>query len=358
MVPTNARYGCHLSENNPLSTNCNKEGYCYIYFSTRIWLQGKEVIPLERPLIEQQKQIPMSSRIPVEGELKATWRDYVTVTKPGINVSNLLATFAGIWLADPGSLNLLLVVYTLLGTGLIIAGGAVLNNFIDRDIDPIMSRTKERPVAAGRIHPQTALWMGILLGLSGMVLLMVLVNPLTAFLGMIGFFVYVFVYSAWLKRTTPLNTAVGGISGAVPPMMGWTAVTGTLDPAAWVLFLFMFLWQPPHFYALAMRKVEDYRKAGVPMLPVVRGFAITKRQVLLWIIALVPVSILLFATGVVGKIYLTLAIVLGTIYLVLAVSGLFVKDNDVWSRRMFFYSLIYLTCMQLAMFINATGPIV
>ena len=144
-----------------------------------------------------------------------------------------------------------------------------------------MSRTKERPVAAGRIHPQTALWMGSLLGLAGMVLLMILVNPLTAFLGIIGFFVYVFVYSAWLKRTTPLNTAMGGISGAVPPMMGWTAVTGTLDPAAWVLFLFMFLWQPPHFYALAMRKVEDYRKAGVPMLPVVRGFTVTKRQVLL-----------------------------------------------------------------------------
>lgn len=306
---------------------------------------------MERPLTEQ-----LSRAISVEG-LRATWRDYLSVTKPGINASNLLAVFAGIWLAEQGALDFLLVAYTLLGAALIIAGGATLNNFIDRDIDPQMLRTQDRPVAAGRIHPQIALWMGIILGIVGMVLLMVLVNPLAAFLGMIGFFVYVFVYSAWLKRTTPLNTAVGSISGAVPPMIGWAAVTGTLDPAAWVLFLFMFLWQPPHFYALAMRKVEDYRKAGVPMLPVVRGFAITKRQVLLWVIALVPVSILLFATGVVGMIYLTFAIVLGLVYLVLAVSGLFVKDDERWARRMFIYSLIYLTCMQLAMFINATGPI-
>jgi len=180
----------------------------------------------------------------------------------------------------------------------------------------------------------------------------VLVNPLAALLAMIGHFVYVGVYSLWLKRTTTLNTVIGGISGAVPPMIGWVAVTGSIDPPAWILFIFMFLWQPPHFLALAMRKVEDYRAAGVPMLPVVRGFTEAKRQNLLYVAAMVPASLLLVQMGVVGLLYLVVATVLGLVYIGLSLEGFFTKDDNRWARRMFVYSLVYLTVMLLVMIVD------
>jgi heme o synthase len=287
---------------------------------------------------------------------RARWRDYLTLTKPGINASNLMAVFAGFWLAGQGGADPLLLLTTLLGTALVIAGGCALNNVIDRDIDPYMSRTQKRPVASGKIRPITALWFGIGLTVTGFVILLVLVNPLAAFLAMVGHFVYVGIYTLWLKRTTTFNTVVGGISGAVPPMIGWVAVTGSIDLPAWIIFTFMFLWQPPHFLALAMRKVEDYRAAGVPMLPVVRGFAETKRQNLFYVASMVPASLLLVQTGVVGMLYLVVATVLGLIYIGLSLEGLFTKDDNRWAKRMFFYSLVYLTAMLLVMIIDPMLP--
>src|SRR5690606_15702912 len=214
----------------------------------------KEVDSVERPIL---RETMVRSDLPAGSAEKATWRDYLTLTKPGINASNLMAAFAGFWLAGHGQLDLPLLLITLLGTALVIAGGCALNNVIDRDIDPLMSRTQSRPVASGRVRPMTALWVGIALTVAGFVVLAALVNPLAAFLAMIGHFVYVGIYSLWLKRTTTLNTVVGGISGAVPPMIGWVAVTGSIDPPAWILFIFMFLWQPPHFLALAIRRMEE-----------------------------------------------------------------------------------------------------
>lgn len=284
---------------------------------------------------------------------KATWRDYYEITKPGINKSNLLATFTGFWLASGFQLfDFLNLLLTLLGTALVIAGGCTLNNFYDRDIDPKMERTETRAVPEGRIKPMIALWYGILLSMAGFIVLGVFVNAPTAFLSFVGFFVYVMIYTMWLKRTSVWNTVVGGVSGAVPPMIGWVAVTGTIDLSAWALFLVLFMWQPPHFFALAMRRVEEYRAAGIPMLPVVKGFAETKRQTLLFTLLLLPSSLLLFFTGASSWVYLTVAIILGVIYIILAIKGFYTKDDIAWAKMMFIYSLIYLTGMLLIMVID------
>jgi protoheme IX farnesyltransferase len=289
---------------------------------------------------------------PADRLAKATLRDYWILTKPGINASNLMAAFAGFWLAGYGAIDFALLLAMLAGTALVIAGSGTVNNYIDRDIDPLMKRTSDRPVAAGRIHPLTALWYGIGLSLSGVILLAALVNPLTSLLAAIGFFAYVFLYTAWTKRTTPWNTVVGSISGAIPPMIGWAAVTGGLEWPAWALFLFMFVWQPPHFFALAMMKADDYRAAGIPMLPVVKGFRETKRQMLAFIILVLPVSLLLFTGGVVSWLYVAVALVLGVGYLYLALAGWNKEPNETWARKLFLYSLLYLTVMQLAMFVD------
>lgn len=284
---------------------------------------------------------------------KATWRDYYEITKPGINKSNLLATFTGYWLAAGfhhfDFLNLLL---TLLGTALVIAGGCTLNNYYDRDIDPKMERTSSRAIVEGRIKPVVALWYGILLSIAGFLTLGLFVNPAAAFLSFVGFFVYVMIYTMWLKRTSVWNTVVGGFSGAVPPMIGWVAVTGSIDLSAWALFLVLFMWQPPHFFALAMRRVEEYRKAGIPMLPVVKGFIETKKQTLLFTVLLLPSSLLLFFTGASGWVYLLVAVVLGVIYIILAIKGFYAKDDIAWAKTMFIYSLIYLTGMLLVMVLD------
>ncbi|MGA8943483.1 MAG: heme o synthase [Thermoactinomyces sp.] len=281
---------------------------------------------------------------------RAGWRDYIEITKPGINKSNLIAVFAGYFVAaEMMELDFLKLFLTLAGTALTIAGSCTLNNFIDRDIDPLMERTKSRPVAEGRIRPAVALWYGLILAFSGLLVLAVGVNYLAAFIAFAGLFVYVVIYSMWLKRNSTLNTVVGGISGSVPPMVGWVAVTSSIDLNAWALFLVLFMWQPPHFFALAMRRSEDYQAAGIPMLPVVRGFYETKKQMLLFTVLLLPSSMILFYTGALGWFYLTAALVLGGIYIVFSIRGFYARDNRQWANRMFFYSLIYLTSILLAM---------
>lgn len=290
----------------------------------------------------------------VEGQTiqQATWSDYLHLTKPGITISNLMTAFAGLWLASEGSLNLKLAVLTLLGTAFVIASGAALNNYYDRELDLKMKRTKNRGLAAGRIHPRNALAIGIALLIAGLVVLAVFANPLAAVWGLIGHIFYVLIYTP-LKRVTTLNTVIGGISGAVPPVIGWVAVTNSMDMGAWILFLILFLWQPPHFLALAMLKVEDYRAGSIPMLPVVKGFAETKRQMFLWAATLVPASLLLFFHGNVGYLYLGTAIVLGIIYLVLLFQGFNTKDDLAWAKKLFGYSLIYLTTLSVMMIISS-----
>ena len=227
-----------------------------------------------------------------------------------------------------------------------------MNNYIDRDIDPFMVRTQNRPLACQRIRPKVALGIGITLGVMGFILLAIGVHWRAMTLAMVGFAVYVGIYSLWLKRVTPLNTAVGSVSGAIPPMIGWVAITGVLDIPAWVLFAILFFWQPPHFYALAMCRVDEYRAANIPMLPVVKGYWTSIRSTLWWVVCLVLVSFLLPLMGTLGVVYTVTAIVCGVVYLALSFFGLFVRDYKGWAKRMFVYSLIYLTMIQLAILVD------
>lgn len=298
----------------------------------------------------------ISSRVMEPGPLSEAkpngdWRDYITVTKIGITVANLLMVFAGCWLAATGPLDLKIVLFTMLGSAFVIMSGTCLNNYIDRDLDSLMERTRERALPSGRLDPNAVMRMGFYLGIGGTVIL-ASINLLTALLGLLGLFFYVIVYTYWLKRTSTLNTLIGGISGAMPPVMGYTAITGTMDTTAWIIFLILFLWQPPHFLALAMRRAEDYRTAGFKMLPAVRGYEVTKWHMLRYTAILVPASLLLFTINAVGMVYFIGMAVLGLIWIGLNTAGLFMKDAIKFSRVSFVYSLIYLNLFSLLIFID------
>jgi heme o synthase len=285
-----------------------------------------------------------------EANPTGTWRDFLTLAKMGIVMSNLITVFAGLWIAMQYS-NLSLIssidtmILTLLGSALVIAGSCTLNNYVDRDIDHLMTRTSERPTVTGKIDPNQVLWVGIITAAIGTILL-ACASFMAALIGIIGLFFYVVVYTMWLKRTHSINTIVGSVAGAVPPLIGWAAIDENLHPVAWIMFLIMFLWQPPHFLALAMKRCEEYRKAGIPMLPVVSGFAITKRQMVWYVATLIPASLYLYSFG---TIYLVTAIILGFGWLAVGIAGFFMSDDIKWARLMFVYSLNYLTIMFVVM---------
>jgi len=301
--------------------------------------------------VTMQESLNSDTSLQAQSVEPATWRDYVQLTKPGITLSNLMTTFAALWLASFGYPDWKLAFFTMLGTALVIMSGAALNNFYDRDLDKKMERTKNRALATGRISARNALLIGIGLLLAGLAVLAVFANPLAAVWGLIGHIFYVLIYTP-LKRVTTLNTVIGGISGAAPPVIGWVAVTNSMDPAAWLLFLILFLWQPPHFLALAMLKTEEYRAGNLPMLPVVKGFAETKRQMMLWGSVLFPASVLLFIHGSVGYVYLIVMGVMGLVYMVLLFQGFNAKDDLAWARKLFGYSILYLTVFCAAIVIS------
>ncbi|MGV3488001.1 MAG: heme o synthase [Tuberibacillus sp.] len=289
-----------------------------------------------------------------EAEAQTTWKDFIGIMKMGIVTSNLITTFTGLWVALEFTEqsffdNILKVVAVLLGAGLVIAGGCALNNFIDRDIDQLMARTKERPSATGKLSAKQVLWTGIILSSLGTILL-AQASLMAALFGLLGLFFYVVIYTMWLKRTHSINTVIGGISGAIPPVIGWTAVDPSISSTMpWLMFLVLFLWQPPHFLALAMKRADEYRRAGIPMLPVVAGFSVTRRQMVVYVAMLFPASLLLYELG---PIYLAVAIILGVVWLAIAISGFFAEDRLKWSKKMFVFSLNYMTFLFTAMIIS------
>ncbi|TCP55723.1 protoheme IX farnesyltransferase [Tumebacillus sp. BK434] len=295
---------------------------------------------------------PVMEPGPLSETPTGTWRDFVTVTKIGITLANMMTVFAGLWLASDGQAAGDLIFYTLIGTALVIMAGTCLNNYIDRDLDKNMERTQKRALPSGRLNATHVLWLGVGFALVGTLILTFLVNALTAFLGLIGLFVYVVMYTMWLKRSSTTSTVWGGISGAVPIVMGWTAFSGTMDFGAWMLFLWMFLWQPPHFLALAIRRAEDYGKAGIPLLPVVKGFDVTKRHMIRYVSAMVPVSFLMYLIPNMGYTYLIASLILGFGWLGLSIAGFVAKDTIKWSRISFVYSLIYLTVLSIVMIVE------
>lgn len=280
----------------------------------------------------------------VEQVITSKWKDFAALIKIGIVNSNLITTFAGVWLAliytnQRILANLDLVLFAVLGSGLIIAGSCSLNNYIDRDIDRIMDRTKERPTVTGNFSTPFVLTIGISFVMVGLLLLF-FTNIISGILGIIGVISYVVIYSIWSKRRYVSNTVIGSISGAMPPLIGWAAVDPSLPALSWLLFLVMFIWQPPHFYALAMRRVEEYRKASIPMLPVVKGNAVTKLHILIWIILLFPIP---FFMKSLGPIFMIIATLLNLGWLMIGLKGYRKNDDMKWATNMFVYSLNYLT---------------
>lgn len=270
-------------------------------------------------------------------------RDYLLLTKPGIVLLVLITTLTGMYFAQRGFPDPQLVLWTLLGTGLASAGSAGLNQFFDRDIDAVMERTRDRPLPSGSINPRSALLFSLLLlGLSAVVML-TQVNLLATLLVLFASLFYVVVYTLTLKRRSSLATEVGGISGAMPPVVGYAAVKGEVGPEALVLFLIMFLWQPPHFWVLAIKYAEDYKKAGIPTLPVAKGIWHTKLRTLLYTAGLLPVSLLPSLYGFAGPIYFLSALILGLVYLALTV--VFALSKRPNGTLLFFYSVLYMALL-------------
>jgi len=282
-------------------------------------------------------------------------RDYVALTKPRIMSLLLVTGFCGMIAGARGWPGTATAVSAMAGLALTCGGASAQNHVLDRDIDPLMGeRTKSRPVASGRVEPSRALEFGLALSAFSFVLLASTVNVLTAVLALVGNLFYVLVYTRWLKRSTPQNIVIGGAAGAVPPLVGWSAATGNVTVAALLLFVIVFVWTPPHFWALALLIKDNYRAAGVPMLPVVRGERETARQIVLYSAALVAVTLLPWAWGSAGLLYLASALALGAVFLWLAER----LRREITPRRavlLFHYSLLYLALLFVAL---AVDPVV
>jgi protoheme IX farnesyltransferase len=282
-------------------------------------------------------------------EPAGSWRDYVTLTKPRIMTLLLLTGLCGMLVGERGLPPLALVAVTMLGLALACGGASALNHVLDADIDRLMGkRTRSRPVAAGRLPAPYALEFGLALSALSFVLLAGFVNVLTAALALLGNLFYVFVYTRWLKRSTPQNIVIGGAAGAIPPLVGWAAATGGLTLPALVLFGVVFLWTPPHFWALALLIRRDYAAAGVPMLPVVRGERETARQIVVYTAALVAFTLAPALWGMFGPLYLVAAAGLGAVFLWLA-ARLRRERTPARARVLFHYSLAYLALLFVAM---------
>ena len=267
--------------------------------------------------------------------------DFVTLTKPRIMLLILITAYGAMAFAAGGFPPADVTIATLFGLGLSSGGASALNHYYDRDIDALMHRTALRPIPAGRVAPDTAMGFGIGLIVSSFAVLGLYVNLLTALLAVGGAVFYVVVYTIWLKRRTTQNIVIGGAAGAVPPLVGWAAITGEVGLAAVFMFAIIFYWTPPHFWALAILAKEEYAKAGVPMLPVVRGERETARQILLYTVLLTGVTVLPFLAGSFGATYLTIALVLDAAFLVFAVQ-LVRGTTRPAARNVFLYSLAYL----------------
>jgi protoheme IX farnesyltransferase len=282
-----------------------------------------------------------------------SWRDYVTLTKPRIMSLLLVTGLAGMFVGAGGAPPLGLTLATMAGLALACGGASALNHVLDRDIDRLMGeRTRARPVAAERMPPARALEFGLALSAFSFVLLAGVVNVLTALLALVGNLFYVLVYTRWLKRTTPQNIVIGGAAGAIPPLVGWAAATGSLTVPALFLFLIVFLWTPPHFWALALLIRESYEAARIPMLPVVRGERETTRQIVLYTLALVAVTLVPFAWGTLGLAYLAAALALGAAFVWLALR-LRREATRQRASALFHFSLLYLALLFVAMAVDA-----
>ena len=284
------------------------------------------------------------------------WRDYLELCKPRVVSLIIFTALIGMLLSTPGLVPLDTLLIATFGIGLAAASAAALNHVADYRLDALMERTRHRPLPQGELNPRQALVFALVLGFLSMYLLIAFINVLTAALTFLSLIGYAVIYTMYLKHATPLNIVIGGAAGAAPPVLGWTAVTGTLDPHALLLFLIIFAWTPPHFWALAIYRRTEYAKANIPMLPITHGTEFTRLQVLFYTLLLVAVTLLPFATFMCGTFYLIGAMVLNVGFLYYAIRMQF-DSRDELAYATFKYSIVYLTALFLVLFIDHYWPL-
>jgi heme o synthase len=283
------------------------------------------------------------------------WRSFYELTKPRVVMLIVFTSIVGTLLAVPGLPPFDALLFGNLGIGLAAASAAVVNHVLDERIDAQMSRTKRRPLPTGKLSSRAALAFAVLLCVLSMTLLVWLVNTLTALLTFASLIGYAVIYTLWLKRATSQNIVIGGAAGAAPPVLGWAAVTGTVEPNALLLFLIVFVWTPPHFWALAIARKDEYAKVGIPMLPVTHGVAFTRLQVLLYTLLLVAVTLMPFVTGMSGLIYLAAALVLNGMFVFYAFQ-LKLSERAHLPMKVFRYSISYLMWLFAALLVDHYLP--
>lgn len=281
----------------------------------------------------------------------ATWRDYYDICKPRVVFLMLLTSIVGMFLAVPGMVPIDILFFGNLGIALVASSGAAVNHLIDHKIDIQMSRTHDRPVAQGRVSQMRAGLFALSIGTAGMATLMIWVNALSAWLTLGSFIGYAFIYTGYLKHATPQNIVIGGLAGAMPPMLGWSAVTNTIDPNALILVLIIFAWTPPHFWALAIHRKDEYAKSGIPMLPVTHGVRVTKLHILAYTLGLVLVTVLPYYTGMSGPFYLISALIFGVRFIFWSAKLLF-RPTETTAMDTFRFSIVYLAAIFVALMID------
>ncbi len=275
------------------------------------------------------------------GKQTVSWRDYYEMCKPRVVMLMILTSMVGMFLAVPGMVPWDILILGNLGIALVAGSGAVVNHLIDYRVDSVMKRTHNRPIPQGRVDQKQAAFFAAAIGVAGMLILLFWVNPLCAWLTLASFVGYAFIYTGYLKRATPQNIVIGGLSGAMPPLLGWSAVTGTIEPGALILVLIIFAWTPPHFWALAIHRKEEYAKTGIPMLPVTHGEHLTKIHIVLYTVIMFLITLLPYLTGMSGPIYLLAAVVLGLAFLWWSLVLMY-KPKASTAMDTFRYSIVYL----------------
>ena len=291
------------------------------------------------------------TKIAVTDLEKTSFRDYLELTKPKVVALMILTSIIGMFLSVPGMVPLDVLILGNVGIALCAGAAAVINHVVDRQIDLKMSRTLNRPVAKGRVSPYQAMFFSAILGFLGMAILLLYINALTAWLTLASLFGYAVLYTSYLKRATPQNIVIGGLAGAVPPLLGWTAVTGEIHGHALLLVLIIFAWTPPHFWALAVHRKDEYAKAEIPMLPVTHGEKYTKINILLYTVLMIMVTLLPFAVGMSGWLYIIGALILGAGFLYWAIMMMLGRKPDA-GMDTFKYSIVYLMALFIIMLVD------
>ncbi len=282
---------------------------------------------------------------------KSTWRDYLDLCKLRVVLLMLITAYVGMSLAATTFVPWQPLIFGLLGIGLLACAAAAVNHLVDRRIDALMGRTLHRPIPTGRVSLRNAITFAVILGLLGFFILGLLVNWLTAILTALTLVGYAIIYTMFLKRATSQNIVIGGFAGAMPPLLGWTAVTGSFSPEAWLLVMIIFIWTPPHFWALAIYRHEEYEKIDLPMLTTTHGLRYTRISVLIYTIVLLFVSIMPYFIGMSGWLYLVGALVLNIIFIIYALC-LYFSDDIRWGMKTFRYSIIYLLLLFILMLVD------